>query len=127
MSTEPTSDADISGSIERWKAVFGLGEYRTFLSDKPLKRKASGHVRVEAEYLRATFRIAPDLSGKELEETVSHEMAHVFLGEFAQWANTVLEYVDKRERDPLFDGWDLAWERSTERLARLVRKLHERD
>ena len=119
---DEATTARLSQSIEEWKEVYGLQRHHTFLVEAK-RRRMGGHIKIDSHYLRATIKLNPELEGSELEETVSHEMAHLFLGELATWASTVLEYVPKDSRAPLNDAWHLVWERTAESLARLVRGL----
>lgn len=107
-------------AIQRWQEIFGLEEYEIDLVKKADMGEAAGFTHTEAEYVRA--QISLKVGEGDLDQVVSHEVAHVFLAEIAQWANTVLGYTG-HQREPLHDAWDLVWERTAERLARLVQRL----
>jgi hypothetical protein len=55
-----------------------------------------------------------------MEDCARHEMTHVLLAEFSNWAASLLPYIGHVEREPLHDAWELAWERTAERLSRLL-------
>ena len=113
--------------VEHWKQVYGLSEYNIFvIPDDELAGNVSAAMQTRSEYLRGELHVGtalPEEGVDSIDECLSHEVAHLFLAELAQWAKTILDYVGAGERVALNDAWHLAWERTTERLARLARKL----
>lgn len=114
--------ARIRERVAYWKDVYGLYEEITVFQGDVEETE----IKTEAKYMRAIITIPRDFTEhwEHLEECLSHEIAHAFLMELANWAATAEEYMHVSERSPLNDAWHLAWERTTERLARLVRKLN---
>ena len=115
--------ARIRKCVDHWHSVYGLYEEITVFEgdvDSP-------EIQCEAKYMRAVLTVPrqpPEGFWTQLDECISHEMAHAFMMEIAQWADTMEQYVSSRDREPLNDAWHLAWERTTERLARLARRLN---
>jgi hypothetical protein len=57
-----------------------------------------------------------DLKPKDRRHTLTHEVMHVLLSDFAQTAETMMDPLSARERE----AWERAEERMTDRLADIL-------
>ena len=114
----PEALAAFTARLEHWRIAYGLHEWRLVVQEDA--EQVHCLVTPDIQYLRAVVRVSPSFPEKDMEACAQHEMAHVLLAEFSAWAATVLQYVGERASDPLHDAWELAWERTTERVARLL-------
>ena len=107
-----------SGRVRYWQGRFGLSEWELHVKeqvdDKPTE------VTVDLAYLRAVIRMNPGIETEDIDHTACHEVAHVFLGEFLEHSGNMREWFTGGHRNALDESWHLAWERTTERLARLM-------
>lgn len=111
--------AHVRERVEYWRGVYGLNEWEIITKGEST---VGGEVSIEVKYLRATILLSDDL-GDALEETICHEMGHVFLAEWANHESILEQYVGAGERLVLNDTYHVAWERTTTRLAHLVAAL----
>lgn len=113
-----------------WQSVYKLAEWDIYAQSglpKEAGEDAAAYVKTEPEYLRAYIHFSETLDMAQIDETACHEVAHVLLADFGHWASTALQYVGRGEEGPLNDAWTLAWERTTERVSRLVRGMARKE
>lgn len=105
-------------AVNYWQQAYGLAEWQLHVEEQDGDKATE--VTVDLPYLRAIIRVQPSLDDADIEHAACHEVAHVFLGEFVNHSANIREWFTGGHRNALDEAWHLAWERTTERLARLM-------
>ena len=107
-----------------WRDLLGLQEWEITFT-RPETPVPATSILIEEKYLRAIITVGEDgFEEKHLEDIPCHEMCHLFLHAWSTYHGIVQSYFGWEQKDIIKEFYDVGWERTTEQLSRLVRRLH---